>query len=235
MYTQSVSCNCYNCTFNINLAPIDVDIIFERKEANNSQDVEKCLINLSKQTLSPELVQLMGKGLTFIPKPKRNRTIQFIQQIDDFCRKLRLKYVFRYSDRAQPNLYRKSGYDPGPTDCRVVEQLTTTVKRILLPLVNKFDPKKDNLPFKIRNSLHYIARTRNLIIRKADKGSVVVVEDIDDYVKNGRQHLADNSVYLRVEGDISQALASSIKLKLKALINAGLLNNEQFKFCMPTR
>ena len=46
-------------------------------------------------------------------------------------------------------------------------------------------------------------------------------------------HLADNSVYQRVEGDISQALA--FKLKLKALKNAGLLNNEQFKFCMPTR
>ena len=135
----------------------------------------------------------------------------------------------------KPNLYRKSGYDPGPTDCRAVEQLTSTVKRILLPLVNKFDPKKDNLPFKIRKSLQYIARTRNLIIRKADKGSVIVVEDIDDYVKNGRQHLADNSVYLRVEGDISQALASSIKLKLKALRNAGLLNNEQFKICMPAR
>ena len=131
MCTQSVSCNCYNCTFNINLAPID---IFEGKEANNSQDIKKCLINLSKETLSPELVQLMGKGLTFIPKPKRNRTIQFIQQIDDFCRKLSTMYVFRYSDRAQPNLYRKSGYDPGPTDCRVVEHLTTTVKRILLPL-----------------------------------------------------------------------------------------------------
>ena len=44
--------------------------------------------------------------------------------------------------------------------------------------------KQDNLTSKERIALRELIQNRHLVINKADKGSTIVVEDREDYIKN---------------------------------------------------
>ena len=105
--------------------------------------------------------------------------------------------------------------------------------KTLTPLLKKKNHSRDNLGYTARKCLRNLMMTKNIIIKKADKGSVIVVENTTDYVQNGRGHLSDKSVYKRLDRDISMPIKSSIVQKLKHLYQAGKLNEEQYKYCLP--
>ena len=52
---------------------------------------------------------------------------------------------------------------------------------------------KPNISKKAMKILEEIGKTRDLVIKKTDKGSCIVVQDRSTYVAEGRNHLADTS------------------------------------------
>lgn len=55
--------------------------------------------------------------------------------------------------------------------------------------------KQDNLTRKERIALKDLIKNPHIVINKADKGSTIVVEDREDYVRNAMSHLNDPTVY----------------------------------------
>ena len=55
--------------------------------------------------------------------------------------------------------------------------------------------KSDNLTRKERLALRELIHNHNLIINKAEKGSTIVVEDRDEYIRNAMEHLNNPDVY----------------------------------------
>ena len=53
---------------------------------------------------------------------------------------------------------------------------------------------KANLTKNKHTLLNKLKKDPSMVIRGADKGSCVVVENTPDYIKNGLEHLADTSV-----------------------------------------
>ena len=62
------------------------------------------------------------------------------------------------------------------------------------------------------------------MINKADKGSTIVVEDREDYVRNALSHLGDTSVYKPLAEVISHTLQLDILQKLKLIKHMVSLN-----------
>ena len=47
----------------------------------------------------------------------------------------------------------------------------------------------------------------HLVIKKADKGSFIVFQDTEDYLREGFQHLSDKKIYIALPGDPMPTLA----------------------------
>lgn len=91
--------------------------------------------------------------------------------------------------------------------------------------------KQDNLTRKERIALRELIQNPNLVINKADKGSTIVVEDREDYVRNAMSHLGDTSVYKPLAEDISHTLQLDILQKLKVLKTHGMFKQTWYDFC----
>eukprot|EP00731_Ephydatia_muelleri_P003566 Em0001g3566a len=97
--------------------------------------------------------------------------------------------------------------------------------------------RKDNLGSRMRRALAALQRQKQfLVFQKADKGSVIVVEKGEDYIRNEREHLAVPQVYQRLHRDgreLAQAIKQAVYLRLRRLHNAGRLTEEEYKYCIP--
>ena len=93
--------------------------------------------------------------------------------------------------------------------------------------------KKDNLTRKERIALRDLIKNPHIVINKADKGSTIVVEDREDYIRNAMSHLNDPTVYTPLSEDISSTLKQLIIQKLKLLKSKGLIKQTWFEFCKP--
>ena len=71
------------------------------------------------------------------------------------------------------------------------------------------------------------------VITKADKGSTVVIQDIDKYLADGLSHLANPSVYRHLRVDPTTDIKKDICLMLEHLYRAGMLDKNMTEFCMP--
>ena len=118
------------CCKKINLAPANLGRLIRACGAgtNERKTSSRFLCNLSDFTLGEETIRLLSKGLTFIPKPRIEKRVTLRRGVEDFIRKLRLKYVFRNRDKPVPELYRRTGYGPGTTESQVLERFITTLR-----------------------------------------------------------------------------------------------------------
>ena len=70
--------------------------------------------------------------------------------------------------------------------------------------------KHNNLTRKERFALRDLINNPQIIINKVDKGSTIVVEDRDEYIRNAMLHLNDPNVYKSLHNDISPTLKETI-------------------------
>ena len=81
-----------------------------RLEAN-----KKHIKNLSNKTMTTEQINLLGKGLKFIPTPPTKQTQirrQLLQDFDQFARRMRLQYIFQGDDKEPHPFHVKSTWVP---------------------------------------------------------------------------------------------------------------------------
>ena len=70
----------------------------KRRAAKERELNEKFLRNLSTHQLSDDQVNVLSRGLKFIPTPVTNKTIirrQLLRDFEQFARRMRLQYIFR--------------------------------------------------------------------------------------------------------------------------------------------
>ena len=116
--------------------------------------------------------------------------------------------------------------------------LDTFLHRVRVEMLNsdKYkQDKHDNLTRKERLALRELIDNPRIVINKADKGSMIVVEDRDEYISNAMVHLNNPNVYKPLHTDISPTLKELITEKLKALRNNGFLKQAWFEFCKPSK
>ena len=106
---------------------------------------------------------------------------------------MRLKYIFHGTDKEPHPFHVKSDWDP-PVQPSVA--LETFLEEVKFELANiKFNRPEDNLSQGERKALKELSRDKNIVIKKADKGTTTVIMNRTDKLNEGQVHIDDRQPY----------------------------------------
>ena len=103
---------------------------------------------------------------------------------------MRLKYIFHGQNNKPHPHHVKSNWIPQVQPSVALESYLEEVKLQLAEI--KLSQPKNNLSSKEREALQSLKRNKDLNVKKADKGSCVVIMDTENKINKG-QTLLDNS------------------------------------------
>ena len=181
---------------------------------------------------------MLRKGLKFIPKPKQLPIQTLHSDIRNFMHRLKTIYELKTTSRKQNKNPRdpfklKQKVTPNPERLTSSGTLDTFLHRIRMEMLDteKYKQnKQDNLTREERIALRELITNPHIIINKADKGSTIIVEDREEYIRNAMMHLSDATVYKPLHNDIPPTLKEAITNKLLSLKNKGFLKQTWFVF-----
>ena len=159
--------------------------------------VSNTIFNLSRKVLSEAEIKVLEKGLDFAPIQDKINEPELRKDFDEFCRRMRIKWHFRnqptqdFSDK--PAFSAKSTWNP-PKGYPNIEVLLSQIEHELFQISDKCLPYS-NLTKEQWLAVRSLADNRSIVIKKADKGSCIVVWDRGDYLLEAEKQLGDRSVY----------------------------------------
>ena len=122
----------------------------------------------------------------------------------------------------------KSGWKPSPPN-RTLEIFQRSVKQEILKCRPKYN-KHDNLTKEERRGLRTLRENPHITIKKADKGSVVVVMNTTDYLREGYRQLQDENFYQKVPNDMTNQISDKIADTLITMKSLNLITEKNFDF-----
>ena len=127
-------------------------------------------------------------------------------ELEAFGRMLRLKWHFRNENKdIHRDMFKpKSKFNPRNKDAAIELYLSSLEEKLMTVEVPK--DKFNNLTNSERRALHDLKNDKSIVIKSADKGSVVVVWDREEYIKEAEKHLGDEEVYEEVFNDAAPLL-----------------------------
>lgn len=187
------------------------------------------IINLSTRILSTVELDLLGKGLNFVPsssKPPNHK-----QGLPRLVRDYRLAFYFEDSIGEPvadlPPFKSKSTWQPPHADLTIETYLRDLPKKLdAIPHMEL----RPTVPHREWQALKSLAADNSIVINKADKGTCVVIQDTVDYIAEGERHLANQEIYQQVDGDPTQQLRSEINDYISAISRKGYLQKDMMDY-----
>ena len=189
---------------------------------------KKHIRNFSDITLSDYEYLVLGKGLKFIPSPpvllvKKN----LLGDFNTLTRKMRCKYEF---DTGNVNtlhpFYVKSSYTP-PFANNAIETYLFQTK---MDIDNFELPKHySNLSKMEWNALQSLKKRTDIVIKKADKNSTIVVMNTKSYINQGEIHTSSIH-YERILEPSIQNTAQEVKNLVEHLKITEQIDKTTYKF-----
>jgi len=190
-----------------------------------NQNPPQSVVNLSRLTLTQSMVSLLSKGLNFCPTPGEPDISNLKQDLDHFHRSLRRSLFFNkrvdsntsldqstmsihpditIRDEDGPFGHRKfknpSTWSPkGPIQLESMIVINTNQLSTIIPRA----PKSQNLTKEEKKALADLMQNNDIVIKPADKGSAVVIQNKEDYIKEGLRQLEDTNFYIEVPEDLT--------------------------------
>ena len=122
----------------------------------------------------------------------------------------------------------KSGWKPSPPN-RTLEVFQRSVKQEILKCRPKYN-KHDNLTKEEQRHLRTLRENPHITIKKADKGSAVVVMNTTDYLREGYRQLQDENFYQKVPNDMTNQISDKIADTLITMKSLNLITEKNFDF-----
>ena len=132
------------------------------------------MVNLSSKPLSRDTVNLLSKGLGYAPVPAPPDRSNLSEDLLALARRLRIAYRFRNSRRSgnKHPFKPKSQWIPPKANKMLEDYIEATIAE---------EPEertpKPNLSKNETRILQELGKNRDLVIKKAEKGSCIVVQD----------------------------------------------------------
>ena len=192
------------------------------RTTNDTVESDKYITNLSTKQLTETQCKVLSKGLKFVPSNKQSCTT-LEDSVRQFERSHRLKYHFRDKPSQQPHPFKpKSTWVPPRASVAVESYLQRVHTGITELQPIKFS---HNLSKKERTALNELASDTSLVIKSADKGSGIVVEDTTKYIQDGIDHLADETIYREIDSDPTLPLARGINKFVQSIASKGVIDS----------
>lgn len=201
-----------------------------RKKVSTLLNQDKYITNLSSRSLTEAESSLLSKGLTYVPtSTPKEASIE--ESLDNFDRSNRIKYFFRGQPERKPHPFKEPSTWMPPKASKGIETYLHRI-RTNLHKVNINKHIKPNLNPQEKKALTTLAKDPNIIIKSADKGSGIVVEDTKNYVRDGEEHLANTTIYRQCQSDPTTQLASAINNYIQNIHTKGIIDSETKNFLM---
>ena len=173
------------------------------------------------------------------PNPKRRKTAEepvkkrqwlgyplslkaVTESLECFDRSNRLRHFFRNKPSSEPHPFKeKSTWNPPPASSTIEGYLNRIKTQ-----VNTLVPLKTttNLTPTQAKALKELSSDQSLVIKQADKGSGIVVEDTLQYIKDGLDHLSDESIYKEIDTDPTKSLTEAINTYTNSMYQEGIID-----------
>jgi hypothetical protein len=186
------------------------------------------------------MYSLLAKGLNFCPAPGEPDVSNLKKDLDKFHVSLRRKLYF--SKRAdQTDLdYSTNPSDPGTNSQFIDEpfdhskfrnpsswcppapiQLESMImfNEIHLNEYRPTAPNTPNLSINEKKALAELKANRDIVIKPADKGSAVVIQNKSDYIKEGLRQLSDSNFYTEVTEDLTSLHNREVQNLIQSLLD----------------
>ena len=228
----------------LNNQMIEIKFCDKSHTIDSSNKRSRCVVNLSSRPLTETETNVLSKGLKFCPTPGEPDMYNIHQDLREYFRRLRLRAYF-FDDNPSPtptqntimnyfsqnsekseeiNLKKfkaKSTWEP-PDQYRdpVVETFCKSVQEE----VSKFKPREPrikNITLDEKNAIKALQNDQNIVIKKADKGSAIVVMDRCDYITEAERQLNDIDFYQKTPTDLTTKHVGEIREFLLTMKDEG--------------
>ncbi len=192
---------------------------------NNVTERQQYIINLSGKQLSLPQQTALAKRLNFAPNTTDEPETE--EGITKLTRTIRLNHHFRNKEPGNslsplPPFKPRSTWCP-PRATRTIEDYLTELPKSLATMPKR--PYRSNLKKSERYAISTLYNDKTLTIKRADKGSCIVVENTSDYINNGRKHLSDTNIYTKRPDDPTINLAKGLNNYIKTIHTKGYIDN----------
>ena len=168
----------------------------EKRLRNAIESRKEHIKNLSDTQLTDEQINLLSRGLKFIPVPATRENV-IRRQFGQFARRMRLQYIFNGKEKEPHPFQVKSDWEPSVQPSVALGTLLEAV-RFELAAINIEKPKENLSPGE-RCALKELSRDKNIILKKADKGTTTVIMNREDKIQEGQVLLNDINNYRPLE------------------------------------
>ena len=146
--------------------------------------------NLSDYNLTRDEINLLSRGLNYIPTPVTNDSHIRKTLLKDFAafeRRMRLQFIFHGSDKKPHPFHVKSNWEPPVQPSVALETYLEEVKTQLAEI--QISKPKNNLPTKEHLAIKELKQNPNINMKKADKGISTVIMNKEDKIHEGQIQL----------------------------------------------
>ena len=171
-------------------------------------------------------------SLSYAPTPAPPNSSDITEDLEAFARRLRITHYFRNSTRQHKKhpFKLKSQWAPPKASNPKLEEY---IEKTLAEEPERRHPKP-NLSKKETRTLQELGKNRDLVIKKADKGSCIVIQDRSTYVAEGKSHLADTSTYKPLESDPTAAITECVGNIVDSMKEASYIDKHTHAYLRPT-
>ena len=179
----------------------------------------KFILNLSNHSLTDIEKIALGRGLNFIPTPKKPRKQILMEACDNLARTMRIRYHAATKGWKPIHHFRNpSTWIPRPTICNSLEDYLESIKLELskIPIHNAIP----NTSYEESHAIKGLKHNPDLIFKKYDKGRGICIMSKTDYKSEGLRHLQDQASYMKLDHDMTsdtiQMIHETIEDSLKS-------------------
>jgi len=214
-------------------------------------------INLSDRKLNNNEINLLEKGLSFIPTPHRLPVSNIIYNRDRLIRDIKIKSYFKCNNNnnnkknsTQTYDYKKIKFTEkstwSPPLIKLKENTLSTVNSICNITTdfltnNKIDTNRvgdmfvrtdeqDNLSQAERSALRALQNDKTIVIKPFDKGGGTVIINKVDYIKEAMRQLEDTKYYKKIPHTLTTSTTTAIRKILGEMLDSNFINKKQFEF-----
>jgi len=211
------------------------------------------VVNLSSHSLTVHEQSVLSRGLKFCPTPTSVDQLELRTDLDKFERRLRLKVFYSrkntkiddsnkdtdtntYDPKAlfnHPLLKRQSTFTPNPGQDPFLDAYITAVRA---DVINGIKAKTyRNVSKEEHKALHDIKNNRNIVIKEADKGSSVVIQDREQYITECNRQLGNTKYYKKLDVDPTSKFEKQMNKALEKAVQAELIDDSMRYALSPKR
>ena len=198
------------------------------------------VINLSSYQLSDSELSLLSKGLTFVSTPPSPDSGILFEDLNKFHTSIKRKLAidkFTLDQTAKPadpsitnnipfgNTKFKNLSTWNPPGPPIVEHMCFQ-NEVSLENSTVTKSSRANLRKAEFDALRSLKSNTNIIIKKADKGSAIVIQDRADYITEGLKQLNDVKFYKSVPLDLTNKHKEMVSLQVSIMLKFGEISQK---------